>query len=233
MIQGIIFDFGGVLCTFDSRLFFQALAGRTDRTAGEMAALVLASDLPRRYESGQISSREFFTAVTKPCGLSMSEEEFIAEFTGIFLPIESTFRLIRALKPAFRIALLSNTNEWHFEHYIRTVEVFPLFDAVTLSYRVGEMKPGERIYRDSLRRIGLPPEKCVFIDDLEENVAGGGAARHPRDPLHGPRTARRLPAGSRHPRRDPPAVAEGTGNGRRTRDGEDPASGRRRGPPIV
>lgn len=172
MIQGIIFDFGGVLCTFDSRLFFQALAGRTDRTAGEMAALVLASDLPRRYESGQISSREFFTAVTKPCGLSMSEEEFIAEFTGIFLPIESTFRLIRALKPAFRIALLSNTNEWHFEHYIRTVEVFPLFDAVTLSYRVGEMKPGERIYRDSLRRIGFPPEKCVFIDDLEENVAG-------------------------------------------------------------
>ena len=80
MIQGIIFDFGGVLCTFDSRLFFQALAGRTDRTAGEMAALVLASDLPRRYESGQISSREFFTAVTKPCGLSISEEEFFQGF---------------------------------------------------------------------------------------------------------------------------------------------------------
>jgi len=171
VIKGIIFDFGGVICSFDSRKFFQALAGRTARTAGEMAAIVLEADLPRRYESGRISSREFFSAVTEPCGLSISEEEFIAEFTGIFLPIESTFRLIRALKPSFRIALLSNTNEWHFEHYIRTVEVFPLFDAVTLSYRVGEMKPGERIYRDSLRRIGLPPEECVFIDDLEENVA--------------------------------------------------------------
>lgn len=172
VIQGIIFDFGGVISAFDSRIFFQALAGRTDRTAGEMADIVLEADLPRRYESGRISSREFFSAVTESCGISISEEEFIAEFTGIFIPIESTFRLIRMLKPSFRIALLSNTNEWHFEQYIRTVEVFPLFDAVTLSYRVGEMKPGERIYRDSLKRIGLSPEECVFIDDLEENVAG-------------------------------------------------------------
>lgn len=172
MIKGIIFDFGGVISAFDSRIFFRDLSGRSDRTAEEMAALVLEAGLPRKYESGRISSREFFTAVTETCGLSISEEEFVAAFTGIFLPIESTFRLIRALKPSFRIALLSNTNEWHFEHSIRTVEVFPLFDAVTLSYRVGEMKPGERIYRDSLERIGLLPEECVFIDDIEENVAG-------------------------------------------------------------
>ena len=172
MIRGILFDFGGVISAFDSRIFFQALTRWTDRRAGEMATIVLEADLPRRYESGRISSREFFSEVTERCGVSISEEEFVAAFTGIFIPIESTFRLIRTLKPSFRIALLSNTNEWHFEHYIRKVEVFPLFDAVTLSYRVGEMKPGERIYRDSLKRIGLLPEECVFIDDLEENVAG-------------------------------------------------------------
>lgn len=172
MVQGILFDFGGVISTFDSRVFFRHLAGRSSRTAGEMAAIVLEADLPRRYESGRITSREFYSEVTERCGVSISEEEFVAAFTGIFVPIESTFRLIRALKPSFRIGLLSNTNEWHFEHSIRTVEVFPLFDAVTLSYRVGEMKPGERIYRDALERIGLLPEECLFIDDLEENVAG-------------------------------------------------------------
>jgi glucose-1-phosphatase len=171
-IRGILFDFGGVISAFDSRVFFRALAGWSDRTAGEMAAVVLEADLPQQYESGRISSREFFSAVTERCGLSIPEEEFIAAFTGIFVPIESTWRLIRALKPTFRIGLLSNTNEWHFERYIRTVDVFPLFDAVTLSYRVGEMKPGERIYRDSLERIGLAPEECVFIDDLKDNVAG-------------------------------------------------------------
>jgi HAD superfamily hydrolase (TIGR01509 family) len=34
------------------------------------------------------------------------------------------------------------------------------------------MKPAEAIYRESLERIGLPPEECVFIDDREENVEG-------------------------------------------------------------
>jgi len=171
MIRGIIFDFGGVVSAFDSRLFFRRLARHSRRTAGEMASIVLGADLPRMYESGRITSREFYSAVTTSCGVSISEEDFIEAFAGIFLPIETTFRMIRALKPSYRIALLSNTNEWHYEHYIRTVEVFPLFDAVTLSYRVGEMKPGERIYRDSLEKIGLPPRGCVFIDDLEENVA--------------------------------------------------------------
>jgi len=171
MIRGIIFDFGGVISSFDSRIFFRRLAERSPRTAGEMAAAVLEADLPRKYESGRITSREFYDAVTGSCEVSISEGEFVEAFTEIFRPIEPTCRLIRALKPSFRIALLSNTNEWHFEHHIRKVEIFPLFDAVTLSYRVGEMKPGERIYRDALEKIGLPPPACVFVDDLGENVA--------------------------------------------------------------
>ncbi|GAB4366699.1 MAG: HAD family phosphatase [Deltaproteobacteria bacterium] len=171
MVEGILFDFGGVISSFDSRLFFERLAERSPKSAGEMAAFVIEADLPRKYESGEISSREFYAAITGSCEVAISEKEFVEAFAGIFLPIEPTFRLVRALKPSYRIGLLSNTNEWHFERYIRTVEIFPLFDAVTLSYRVGEMKPGERIYRDALEKIGLPPHSCVFIDDLEENVA--------------------------------------------------------------
>ena len=137
-----------------------------------MASLVAGSGLPRRYESGEISSREFYLGIAGLCGLSMPEEEFISAFVGIFTPIEPTIRLIRGLSRSYRLGLLSNTNEWHFEHHIRAVDIFPLFDAVTLSYRVKTMKPAEGIYRDLLEKIGLPPQECVFIDDLEVNVAG-------------------------------------------------------------
>jgi glucose-1-phosphatase len=171
-IKGIIFDFGGVISAFDNGIFLRSLLRRTTKTVKEMEALIVGSGLPQRYESGKISSREFFREIVEGCGLAMCEEEFIPAFTSIFTPIEPTARLIRELGRGYRLALLSNTNEWHFEHYIRTVEVFPLFDAVTLSFQVGEMKPGERIYRDVLSKIGLPPEACVFIDDLEENVEG-------------------------------------------------------------
>ena len=103
--------------------------------------------------------------------LRVTEEEFVSAFVGIFTPIASTVSLIRALSRSYRLGLLSNTNEWHFERHIRTVEVFPLFDAVTLARRTG-IRMIDLINKDLLRKIDLPPEECVFVDDLEENVAG-------------------------------------------------------------
>jgi putative hydrolase of the HAD superfamily len=171
-IRGILFDFGGVIHSFDTAVFFGRLQDRTAKPLEEMAFLVAGSGLPRSYESGEITSGEFFRGVSELCGISISEKEFLSAFVDMFTPIEPTIRLIRGLSRSYRLGLLSNTNEWHFEHHIRAVEIFPLFDAVTLSYQVKAMKPAEEIYRDSLKKIGLPPEECVFIDDLEENVAG-------------------------------------------------------------
>ncbi len=170
-IRAVVFDFGGVISTFDVGLFLRRIAARAEKSAAEIGALIVGSKLPVLYESGRISSAEFFARLVALCGLRMSEEEFVRAFTEIFTPVETTHDLIRRLKGRYRLGLLSNTNEWHFRGHIETVPVFPLFDAVTLSYEVREMKPGERIYRDALAKLGLPPEACVFIDDIEENVA--------------------------------------------------------------
>jgi HAD superfamily hydrolase (TIGR01509 family) len=171
-IKGVIFDFGGVIHSFDFGMFFRNLDRRTDRTLGEMGALVAGSGLPRRYELGEVSSWEFYHGIVNLCGLRVSEEEFVQAFVAIFSPIEPTIGLIRSLSPTYRLGLLSNTNEWHFEHHIRTLEVFPLFDAVTLSYQVKTMKPAKAIYLNILGKIGFSPQECVFVDDLEENIAG-------------------------------------------------------------
>lgn len=172
MIRAVIFDFGGVIHTFDNRIFLRSILRRTPLDAEEVRSRILDSDLPREFESGRIPPRDFYRAVAERCELAISEAEFVEAFVRIFTPIDTTIGLIRRLKRAYRLALLSNTNEWHFLHHIRSVDVFPLFDAVTLSYEVKAMKPGEAIYRDSLARLGLPPQECVFIDDLEENVEG-------------------------------------------------------------
>ncbi|MGA6993061.1 MAG: HAD family phosphatase [Candidatus Deferrimicrobiaceae bacterium] len=173
-IKGVIFDFGGVIHSFDFGMFFRSLGGRTNRTFGEMSSLVAGSGLPRRYELGEISSWEFYRGIVNLCGLRVTEEEFVRAFVAIFTPIETTICLIRSLSRSYRLGLLSNTNEWHYDRHIRSVEIFPLFDSVTLSFQVRAMKPAEAIYRDMLEKIGFPPEECVFVDDLEENVAGAG-----------------------------------------------------------
>ncbi len=170
-IRAVVFDFGGVISTVDVEGFVRRIAARSKKSALEIGALLYGSKLPILYESGRLSSEDFFARIVALCGLRMPQDAFVRAFTEMFTPIEPTLALIRRLKGRYRLGLLSNTNEWHFRGHIATVPVFPLFDAVTLSYEVREMKPGERIYRDALAKLGLPPESCVFIDDIEENVA--------------------------------------------------------------
>lgn len=177
MIQAVIFDFGNVLCSFRVTTFFENLARHSTTTVDRFQALMPGiSRLAIAYETGLMSSEEFLIRFSELTGIRIDRDDFIRAYTTIFTPIEGTFDAIRRLKGRYRLGLLSNTNEWHFEHSIRTVEVFPLFDAVTLSYEVRAMKPAPAIYNDMLRKLGLPAETCVYFDDLQENVDAGAQA---------------------------------------------------------
>ena len=164
-IRGIIFDFGNVIYRFDNRRILAGLAPLCGRSVVELAGLMAGSSLPEDYEAGRLDSAEFLAGVSRLCEYPFEESAFVRVFTDIFAPIESTLDLIRRLKPHYRLGLISNTNPWHFEHAIRTCEVFPLFDAVTLSFEMKALKPDRRLFEDALAKLNLTPEVCVFIDD--------------------------------------------------------------------
>ncbi len=176
MIKAIIFDYGNVISALDNTLFLKAIAGSSEKTVPELHELIyVQSDLPTRYETGLISSQEFFSRTKKLCGLRISQSDFIRAFTGIFTPIQSTLDLIQRLKPEYRLGLLSNTNEWDFTYEIAKISVFNLFDTVTVSYRVKAMKPDRAMYLDALTKLGLKPEECVYIDDIKEYADAASA----------------------------------------------------------
>jgi putative hydrolase of the HAD superfamily len=175
-IRGVIFDFGRVICNFDIRRFVSRMAPYSTQTLGQLLAGISASGpIERRYETGIITSGQFYDEISRLANLHMPEDEFIHAYTEIFSPIPETFALIRRLKGKYKLGLLSNTSEWHYLHGIRTVEVFPLFDAVTLSFEVGAMKPDRKIYEDMASKLHLAPNACIYIDDVKENVDGGSA----------------------------------------------------------
>jgi putative hydrolase of the HAD superfamily len=166
-IRGIIFDFGKVVVDFHFGLAVDRLAAASGLPAERLAGLFSAqSPLMSRYESGEIGSDTFLAEVSRLCGHPFTEAEFVPIFTGIFTPIGSTIQLIRLLKQRYRLGLISNTNPWHFEHVIQPSEVFPLFDAVTLSFRAHALKPDPALFQDCLDQMGLMAEECVFIDDV-------------------------------------------------------------------
>jgi glucose-1-phosphatase len=188
-IRAIIFDFGMVICTFDLSLFLHSLSTTTGKSVATLRdVLTPLRPLAVQYETGLLTTEEFFRKAVQETGLRVSQDTFGRAYNGIFTPIPSTLGLIRRLKPHYKLGLLSNTSEWHFEYGIKPVEIFPLFDTVTLSYEVKAMKPDERIYRDALSKLGEDASKCVYIDDIEENALAAGSlgmhAIHYRGPQH-------------------------------------------------
>ena len=50
-------------------------------------------------------------------------------------------------------------------------EMFPdMFDAVVISAEVGMRKPEPRIFLHAAELLGLEPQECVFIDDIQANI---------------------------------------------------------------
>ena len=83
------------------------------------------------------------------------------------------YDLIRTVRGAgFRTGLLSNS--WGCDEY--PPADFPgLFDAVVISGECGMRKPEQAIFLHTAKSLGLEPEQCVFIDDIEANVAAAAA----------------------------------------------------------
>lgn len=176
MIQAVIFDFGNVIYSFDPLIFVNKVAPLSTIPIPDIKTrLRQSTDLFERYETGRMSSEEFFHEMTTRLGLSMSREAFIEAFCSIFTPIQTTMKLIEQLKSTHRLGLLSNTSAWHFEHVIATAPVYPLFETVTLSFEVHAMKPADAIYRDALQKLNLPPDECVYIDDIKANADAAAA----------------------------------------------------------
>ncbi len=98
MIRAVIFDFGNVICSFDVNRFLLSIAeatGRPPELVGEIYSQI--SPLARQYETGMVSSDQFFSTITKQYDLRMPKEDFVHAFTNVFTPVPGTIALIRSL----------------------------------------------------------------------------------------------------------------------------------------
>jgi len=169
-IRLIISDFGGVICTFDYRIFCERLARRTHRMGERVFTAAFGDHLQADFETGKLSGREYHRAVMARLDADVPYEEFYPMYGDIFTEIPATCDLLRRLHGQYPLYLLSDTNEIHFNYVRKTVATLSLFDEFIVSYLVGAAKPDPRIFQEALRRAGLPAGACVFVDDRPANV---------------------------------------------------------------
>ncbi len=166
---GLIVDYGGVLTTdiFASFRAFCAAEGLAPETVRErFVGDPRARGLLEALEVGELTEAQFeprFAAV-----LEVESERLIDRLFGGMEPDHAMLDGVRAARRAgVRTGMLSNS--WGDDRYDRA-QLDELFDAWVISGEVGLRKPDPAIYELAAERLGLPPEACVFVDDLPGNL---------------------------------------------------------------
>jgi len=176
MISTIISDLGKVVLWFDNTIFYRKMTVFSPRSVDEMRAIVHGSfEFIELFDEGALTPREFYERAVALLGVRLSYDEFVAAYVDVFSPNRPVIELYKKLKGRYKLILLSNTDPLRFG-FVR--ERFPdifFFDDYVLSYEVKALKPGPKIYKEALSRAAAPSASCVFVDDMEENIAGAAA----------------------------------------------------------
>lgn len=167
----IIFDLGGVVLQFDHMITSKKLADFSKYSSDEIYKKIFNSDLNKDYDCGKISSRDFYKRVMEILDIDIPFSLFKEFWCKIFWIDDSMEKFIRELKKNdYKLYLLSNTNELHFEHEINDFSIMKEFDEFFLSYKMGHRKPNKEIFLEVLERTGFDANNFIFIDDKKEFV---------------------------------------------------------------
>ena len=167
-IDTVIFDIGRVLIQFsfeDFRTFLVA-NGATLTTVQDF---IDRSEL-LAYEHGRLTSERFLEKVQGLLGTPTCLIELTRRWQEVFSPIPEMLELARSLRPRYRVLLMSNTNELHWQHLDQTYALSSLADGVITSFAARAMKPDPAIYAFAEQRFAVSPHRTVFVDDIEQNV---------------------------------------------------------------
>jgi putative hydrolase of the HAD superfamily len=177
--------FGAVLCdvdnvirTFDS-LRLQALERAAGIAEGTTKKVAFAPEAVLPLLLGEITSQEWAQAIADGlCGLvpdaQTAYELALALLESPFRADDEVVALLRRARVRVPLVLVSNA-ALELESDLRSMGLGDLADHVVNSARVGLAKPDPRIYRLAAELAGTPPERCLFVDDSEENVEAAAA----------------------------------------------------------
>jgi len=176
-IKNIIFDLGNVIINIDP-----------EQTAIEMKklgfddfeksySLLSQTNLFDSLEKGLIKPAQFHKEINSQLRNAVRSEEIDKAWGAMLLDFpKARIELIQKLKKNYRLFLLSNTNEIHYNQYNDDLinqfgfGLNSLFEKAYYSFELGMRKPDTNIFEYALKDADLNPSETLFIDDLEKNI---------------------------------------------------------------
>ena len=156
-----IFDLDGVVRHFD-RMEEAAIERRHGLAPGSMIHAAFGSELGNEFICGRLAT------VIGPGAAA----ELLAMRPEVDHEVVSLIEALRADAP---VALLTNGST-RTAHELAAAGLAAVFDLVLNSATLGIAKPAVEIYRHATGRLGVPPERTLFVDDRPLNIDGARTA---------------------------------------------------------
>jgi putative hydrolase of the HAD superfamily len=177
----VLWDFGGVILSSPFEAF-----NRYEQEAGLPMDFIRGLNTRNpdtnawaRMERSEVSLQGFvdlFEAEARAAGHALDGWTVLRSLSGDIRP--QMVEALRHCKEKFRVACITNNMKAGEgpgmarspEKARAVAEIMTLFEHVVESSKVGFRKPDPRIYRHACDLLGVPPERCVYLDDLGINL---------------------------------------------------------------
>ena len=183
-IEGILWDFGGVFTTspFEAFARFEQARGLPENFIRTINSANPDANAWARFESSITDADGFdaeFRQEAEAHGHSVGGKDVLELLHGEFRP-----RMAAALvecKKHYKVGCITNNMKRtpadgsasataNDDRAEQSAKVMALFDVIVESSVEGVRKPQPRIYEIACERLGIAPQRAVFLDDLGINL---------------------------------------------------------------
>jgi putative hydrolase of the HAD superfamily len=185
--SAVIFDFGGVITASPFEAFnrLEAERGLPRDFVRQVNATNPDSNAWARFERAEIDAATFdtaFAAEAQAQGHALDGAAVLAVLAGAVRPA-MVAALDRLTAAGYRIACITNNvPTGHGAGMARSGDradameaIFARFEHVIESSKAGVRKPDPHIYAMMCEWLGLPPQACIYLDDLGINCKPAAA----------------------------------------------------------
>lgn len=176
-IKNILFDFGGVILNIHHARVEKAFAGLSVKNFELLFNQATQSNLFQDFEKGLLSPGDFRQCLREFTMLNISDkilDDTWNEILGDYP--KPRIELLKELVGEYRLFILSNTNEIHYQCYQdKFRENFgygfnALFEETYWSFKFGKRKPEPDSFLHVVEESEILAEETLFIDDSLQNI---------------------------------------------------------------
>jgi putative hydrolase of the HAD superfamily len=177
-IEALIFDFGNVI----------TLPQDSD-SVNEMAGLlgISVDSLKKSYgrfrhdfDKGEISAAAYWNLILQDNKKTINNDKInrlieldIKSWTFIN---DDIIKFLEQIKRIYKLAILSNMPREILAYIKNNLSWMNIFDVSVYSCDYKICKPDKRIFELCIKELNIVPQKCLFIDDLPDNIYGAASA---------------------------------------------------------